>query len=117
MYQNATNKDVIFMYTEVFPSRLKKARKEYDLTQTEVAKLLKINRVTYTNYELGKREPNLEMLAMMSKLFSVTTDWLVGLTSEDNFDVAKEIREERERQKILKKMEKEAAAAQRIMAQ
>ena len=105
------------MFAEVFPTRLKEARKEYGLTQIEAAKLLKIDKSTIAKYETGRTEPNLEMLALIAKLFDVSADWLIGLTSESNFDVTKEIREERERQKILKKMEKEAAAAQRIMAQ
>jgi transcriptional regulator with XRE-family HTH domain len=102
------------MYTEVFPSRLKKAREYNGITQVEVADTLKINRSTYTNYEAGKREPNLEILAMISKLFDVKSDWLIGLTSDSGLNSITQVIQEREREKILKKLEKEAELNRRV---
>jgi len=102
------------MYTEVFPSRLKKAREYYGLTQNDVAKALKIGTSTYTNYEAGKREPNMEILAMLSKLYDVKSDWLIGLTSDSGLNSMRQVIEEREREKILKKLEKEAELARRV---
>ena len=106
------------MYAEVFPSRLKTARKELGLTQVEAAKLLKISNGTIANYEVGKREPDLEMLALISRLFDVSADWLIGLTShEPNLDLNRQAREEKERAQILKKLEREAELARRLVAQ
>jgi len=102
------------MYTEVFTSRLKKAREYNGITQHEVAKALKISRSTYAGYESGRTEPNMELIAMLSKLLCVTTDWLLGLTSESNLNSIDQILEEREREKILKKLEKEAELARRV---
>ena len=102
------------MYSEVFPSRLKKARTDFGLTQAQTSKLLKISRSSLALYELGKREPNLETLVMICLLFDVTADWLIGVTSKGSTDHLKEIKEERERQDILKKLERDAALANKL---
>jgi len=104
------------MYSEVFPSRLKKAREDLGLTQAETSKLLKIDRSTIAKYELGQREPNLEILVMMGLLFEVSLDWLCGLTAKGSTDHLKAVKEERNRQEIMKKIEREATLAKRLMA-
>ena len=83
------------MYSEVFPSRLKKAREDLGLTQAETSKLLNIERSTLTKYELGQYEPNIETLVMMSLLFEVSLDWLCGATAKGGTDHLKAIKEER----------------------
>jgi transcriptional regulator with XRE-family HTH domain len=107
-------KEGVFMYSEVFPSRLKQARKDYGLTQVETAVLLKIDKSTIANYEVGKREPDMETLVKISLLFEVSLDWLCGATSKGNTDHLKVIREERNRNEMLKKMERDAMLAQRL---
>jgi len=102
------------MYTEVFSSRLKKAREYSGITQNEASKALKIGRSTYAGYESGIREPDMEIIAMLSKLYCVSTDWLLGLTSESGLNTISQVLEERERERILKKMEKEAELARRV---
>ena len=102
------------MYAAVFPSRLKKAREYNGLTQLEVAKAIKINRSTYTNYEAGRSEPDFEILALLSKLLCVSSDWLIGLTSESGINSMAQVMREREREKMLKKLEKEAELDKRV---
>ena len=48
-----------------------------DMSQTEVARLLNVDRSTYTNYELGKTEPPLETLKMLAGIFGISVDRLV----------------------------------------
>ena len=48
-----------------------------DMNQADVAKLLNIDRSTYTNYELGKTEPPLETLKKIAGIFGVSVDRLV----------------------------------------
>ena len=103
-----------FMYSEVFPSRLKQARKDYGLTQVETSKLLGIDRSTYTKYELGQRVPDMEILVKMGLMFEVTLDWLCGATSKGSTDHLKLIAEERARNEMLKKLEREALIAKRL---
>lgn len=59
---------------------LRKLRKERNLIQQEVADFLKVNRVTYTQYELNKREPDNETLQRLSTFFGVTPNDLLNAT-------------------------------------
>jgi transcriptional regulator, cro/CI family len=62
----------------IFSERLKELRLEKDLSQKEVADLVHVNRVTYTNWERGKREPSFENLVKLADLLDVSLDWLFG---------------------------------------
>ena len=96
------------MYAEVFPSRLKEARKKAGYTQVEAAKELDKDQSQISYYENGKMEPNIETIARMAILYNVTTDWLCGVTTKGGPNIKKEITEERNRKKILKEIEQEA---------
>ena len=56
--------------------KLKILRKQLNKTQEEVAKDLKLQKQTYQNYELGKREPDIETLKNLANYFNVTLDYL-----------------------------------------
>ena len=62
----------------IFSERLKELRLEKDLSQKEVADLVHVNRVTYTKWERGKREPSFENLVKLADLLDVSLDWLFG---------------------------------------
>ena len=67
---------------EVFGSRLRELRKSKDLSQYYIAQELGIPRTTYANWEQGKADPNLEMLARLAEVLNVSTDYLLGLTDD-----------------------------------
>jgi len=102
------------MYAAVFPSRLKKAREYNGVTQHEVAKTIKIAQSTYANYEAGRSEPNFEILAMLSKLFDVSSDWLIGLSAESGINSMAQVIRDREQEKMLKKLQREAELDKRV---
>ena len=56
--------------------KLKILRKRLNKTQEEVAKDLKLQKQTYQNYELGKREPDIETLKNLADYFNVSLDYL-----------------------------------------
>lgn len=56
---------------------LKKYRNELNATQEEIAKKLNIQKQTYQNYELGKREPSIDMLIKIADLFHTSVDNLI----------------------------------------
>ena len=56
---------------------LKKFRYKQKATQEEIAKKLNIQKQTYQNYELGKREPSIEMLIKLADLFHTNVDNLI----------------------------------------
>lgn len=56
--------------------RIKKLRKELDMTQTEFAKRIGSVQNTVTGYENGRRNPSAPILALISKEFNVNEKWL-----------------------------------------
>ncbi|MBQ4557817.1 MAG: helix-turn-helix transcriptional regulator [Clostridia bacterium] len=62
-----------------FPEILKELRKEKNLSRQELADLILVNTRTICYWELGQRECNLDQLIKLSKIFCVTTDYLLGL--------------------------------------
>jgi transcriptional regulator with XRE-family HTH domain len=68
-----------------FRKRLKNLRENSGFTQTDVAKALNINYKTISNYELGKREPDLKTLIEICDLFDVTADYLLGRTAHPHY--------------------------------
>ncbi|MDE6059130.1 MAG: helix-turn-helix domain-containing protein [Clostridia bacterium] len=62
--------------------KLKDLRLEKGLTQAEVSKKLGLTRTAIANYELGIREPSLEILKKICKFFEVSSDFLLGLEKE-----------------------------------
>ena len=71
---------------EKFHEKLKVLRKEKGLTQKDIADLVHVNRVTYTNWEKGNREPNFEKLSMLACIFDVSIDFLLS----ENLEISKE---------------------------
>ena len=59
--------------------KLIELRKEFGYTQKFVAEYLKIDRSNYSKYELGKLEISVGMLIELSKLYKVSTDYILGL--------------------------------------
>ena len=62
-----------------FASRLRNLRKDAGLTQTQLAEELNVKKSTISAYESDIRRPNKDTLVKIANLFSVTTDWLLGL--------------------------------------
>jgi transcriptional regulator with XRE-family HTH domain len=58
--------------------RLKVQRIAAGLTQQQVADGIGIARVNYTQYELGRREPDYGMLVKFAEFFGCSTDYLLG---------------------------------------
>jgi transcriptional regulator with XRE-family HTH domain len=63
-----------------FAERLRFLREEKRLSQYEMARLRKMPRSTYANYETGLREPDLEMQKWFADFFGVSLDYLSGRT-------------------------------------
>jgi len=62
-----------------FAKILRELRDEKGLTQVQLAKELKFGTYTViTNWESGKRMPDIENLKMLADYFKVSIDYLVG---------------------------------------
>jgi len=58
--------------------RLAELRKEKNLSQKEIARVLQITQQAYSNYENGRREPDYNMLKKIADLYKVSLDWLLN---------------------------------------
>lgn len=68
-----------------FSERLKKLRKQVQLTQVEVAEKLGISQPAYASWERGVKKPTQENLVKIAQVLNVSVDYLVG-NSEDKSD-------------------------------
>lgn len=64
--------------------RIRILRKEIDLEQKELAKILNVHKGTLSNWETNKRSPDKEMISKIASYFNVTTDYLLCRTNERN---------------------------------
>lgn len=80
------SKAVIFLKKK-FHENLTLIRKARNYTQAQMADWLEISRSTYTNYEAGKRSPDLEMLEKISQVLNVSLDELFGRYPKDRVSV------------------------------
>lgn len=62
-----------------FPDIIKDLRTQAGLTQSDLAKKLSITRSSVNGWEMGLSAPSIPLIVELSKLFHVTTDYLLGL--------------------------------------
>ncbi|MBC1470063.1 helix-turn-helix transcriptional regulator [Listeria welshimeri] len=70
-----------------FSERLKQLRTEKKMTQQALADLVGVNRVTYTNWENGKREPELDKVVELATELNSTVDYLLGNSDINYLDI------------------------------
>ncbi len=63
-----------------FAERLKELRVEHGYGQVELSKKLDVSKGIISLWENGLREPNMNSLIALAKVFEVSIDYLVGLT-------------------------------------
>lgn len=70
-------------FPEEVGNRIRELRKREGWTQTEAAARMKISRQRLSHYELGTREASYEILVVLSRVYAVTTDYiLTGVSAE-----------------------------------
>ena len=62
--------------------RLKQLREDNELTQEQVAKAIGTSQSYYSKQELGKKPIPLEQLKVLSLLFQVSADYILGLPKD-----------------------------------
>lgn len=75
----------------MFDDRLKRLRENKGYSMRQMAIALNLPYTTYVNYEQNKREPNSELLILMSKYFGVSIDYLMGRTEHSELSNQKNI--------------------------
>ena len=66
--------------------RLAEVRKDHNDTQAELAAQLNVSVSAVRSWEQEKSSPPHELLVTICKLYHVSSDYLLGLTSEDPTD-------------------------------
>lgn len=66
----------------MYLKKLKELRKNKNLTQNDVAKILEIKQEQYQRYESGKRDLPLNYLIKLSKFYNVTTDNILEINHQ-----------------------------------
>jgi len=67
-----------------FELRIKQLRRSKKMTQQELADKLEVSRSTITNWEVGRRVPDMDMTIILAKFFNVTIDYLLDTAPEKN---------------------------------
>lgn len=63
-------------------TRIKELRLSLDWTQVQLAKKLNITKQTVSNWENDNIQPSIEMLIKLTKVFNVTSDYLLGIDNK-----------------------------------
>lgn len=62
-----------------YSEALKTLRKNYGLTQSEVASAIGLERSTYAYYETGRSKPDLEVILKLSSLYDISVEELADI--------------------------------------
>lgn len=68
----------------MFGMKVKQLRKDNDMTQSDLANILKCSLSKVAMWETEKRDPTKDDLILLSNVFNVSTDYLLGRTDEKN---------------------------------
>lgn len=71
-----------------FGNNLKTLRLQNGLTQAQVAQKLGVTKSVISAYETGLRLPSYDILINISKIFKVSTDYLLGLENIRELDLS-----------------------------
>ena len=64
--------------------RLRDMREDHDLSQAEMAKLLKCSQQTYSRYESHTTEIPLQSLIFLAEYYDTSVDYLLGITNNQD---------------------------------
>lgn len=71
-----------------FGDRLKTLRSKHGMTQSQLAKKLDLTKSVISAYETGLRLPSYDVLINISKIYKVSTDYLLGVESNYEIDLS-----------------------------
>ena len=69
--------------------RIRELREDSDLTQRQVAEILKMPQPQYFRYEQGYRDIPSDILIALADLYGTSTDYILGRTDDPRFSGAK----------------------------
>lgn len=63
----------------IVSKRIKELRKEHKMSQLELAEKCMVKQSCVSKWERGATLPELDCIVLLAKIFSVSTDYLLGL--------------------------------------
>jgi transcriptional regulator with XRE-family HTH domain len=74
-----------------FKEQLTKLRKRNNMTQTDLAKLMDVKQYVISSWEIGRSEPTISQLKMLSNIFKISVDYLldkefIGACNDEEFN-------------------------------
>ncbi len=72
----------------MFYERIKELRNSLGISQVEFGKRLGVTKQCISNWENGNIQPSIDMLIKICNLFSISSDYLLGLSSKLTLDVS-----------------------------
>lgn len=86
---------MILLYRKFYPweaamlnQQIRTLRLSRKMSQVELAKALNVTKQSVSNLENDNIQPSVDMLVKISKAFSVSTDYLLGLAPGEYVDVS-----------------------------
>lgn len=62
--------------------RIRALREDRDLSQAQIARVIKTTQQQYSKIETGKADISGEKLILLAQFYNVSTDYILGLTAE-----------------------------------
>lgn len=93
-------------------NRIQKLRKEANMTQNDLAKIIGVSDASINKYEKDLMTPKIDKLEKIAETFHVSVDYLTGKPDVVNSDVIRITREEYLR---LKEVEKQLNSIKQII--
>ena len=63
-----------------YTDRIRALREDGDMSQTQIAQMLKVGQKTYSDYELGKTRIPVDSLILLAKFYDVSMDYICGIS-------------------------------------
>ncbi|MGN0373343.1 MAG: helix-turn-helix domain-containing protein [Enterocloster sp.] len=75
--------------------RIRELREKNDLTQSELARMLYVTRSSVNAWEMAISVPSTEKLVSLASLLHTSTDYLLGINSEETLQLTRYSEEEK----------------------
>lgn len=86
----------------MYGNRLKELRKEQNITQSNLAKILNVTQDSISLWEKNKRVPDTQYIIQLADYFNVSADYLLGRSDDfGNVDVPSDVKLSSEEQYAL----------------
>lgn len=73
---------------KTFNDRLRDLREDHDLSQKQVAAILRTTQQRYSEYETGKTQMPLHHLITLAQHYNISMDYILGLVNEDESGIS-----------------------------